>query len=57
MVAFSTAPLRLLARLGFVMAAGALGFGSGGVLEHFIWEMAEYVGRIYEEVKRRPGLA
>jgi polyisoprenyl-phosphate glycosyltransferase len=80
MVAFSTAPLRLLTWLGLLLAAGALGFGSWVVIEHFIWDiavpgyatlvvgmmflsgiqllsigiLAEYVGRIYEEVKQRP---
>jgi polyisoprenyl-phosphate glycosyltransferase len=80
MVAFSTAPLRLLAWLGLLLAAGALAFGSWVVFEHFFYEMAvpgyatlvvgmmflsgiqllsigilaEYVGRIYEEVKQRP---
>jgi polyisoprenyl-phosphate glycosyltransferase len=80
MVAFSTAPLRLLTLLGLVIAMSALAYGAWGVLEYFIWGisvpgyatlvvgmmflngiqllsmgiLAEYVGRIYEEVKRRP---
>ena len=80
MVAFSTAPLRLLAWLGLLLALSAMGFGAWEVLEYFIWGikvpgyatlvvgmmflngiqllglgiLAEYVGRIYDEVKRRP---
>ena len=80
MVAFSTAPLRLLAWLGLLLAVSAIGYGAWEVLEYFIWGrtvpgyatlvvgmmflngiqllglgiMAEYVGRIYDEVKRRP---
>ncbi len=80
MVAFSTAPLRLLTWLGLLLATAALGYGSWVVLDHFIWGisvpgyatlvvgmmflsgiqllsigiLAEYVGRIYDEVKQRP---
>ncbi len=80
MVAFSTAPLRLLTWLGLLMAAASLAYSAWVVMEYFIWGiavpgyatlvvgmmflsgiqllsigiLAEYVGRIYEEVKRRP---
>ena len=80
MVAFSTAPLRLLTWGGLLLAAAALGYGGWVMLEYFIWGisvpgyatlvvsmmflsgiqllglgiLAEYVGRIYDEVKRRP---
>ena len=80
MVAFSTAPLRLLTWVGVLLATMALGFGAWVVLEYFVWGiptpgyatlavgimflsgiqllgmgiLAEYLGRIYDEVKRRP---
>ena len=80
LVAFSTAPLRLLTWLGLLLAISAIAYGAWEVLNHFIWGtvvpgyatlvvgmmflngiqllglgiMAEYVGRIYDEVKRRP---
>ena len=80
MVAFSTAPLRLLTWVGVLLATGALAFGGWVVLEYFVWGiptpgyatlavgmmflsgiqllgmgiLAEYLGRIYDEVKRRP---
>lgn len=79
-VAFSTAPLRMLTFLGLLLSVGALGYGTWVVGEYFITGstppgyptivvgmmffsgiqllsigiLAEYVGRIYEEVKRRP---
>ena len=80
MVAFSTAPLRLLTWGGLLLAMAALGYGGWIVVEYFVWGvsvpgyatlavsmmflsgiqllglgiLAEYVGRIYDEVKRRP---
>ena len=80
MVAFSTAPLRLLTWLGLLLAVSSIAYGAWEVLEYFIWGisvpgyatlvvgmmflngiqllglgiLAEYVGRIYDEVKRRP---
>ncbi len=80
MVAFSTAPLRLLTWVGLLLAIAALGYGGWVVLEYFVWGikvpgyatlvvgmmflsgiqllgmgiLAEYLGRIYDEVKRRP---
>lgn len=80
MLAFSTAPLRALSAVGFLLAVAALGYGAWVVFEYFYWGiaapgfativvammllsgiqllsigvLAEYVGRIYDEVKRRP---
>jgi glycosyltransferase involved in cell wall biosynthesis len=80
MVSFSTAPLRLLAWLGLLLAASSVCYAAWEVLKYFLWGisvpgyatlvvgmmflngiqllglgiMAEYVGRIYDEVKRRP---
>lgn len=80
MVAFSTAPLRLLTWGGILLAIAALGYGGWVVLEYFfrgiavpgyatlvvgmmflsgiqllgMGILAEYLGRIYDEVKRRP---
>lgn len=80
MVAFSTAPLRMLTVLGLLLAAASLAFGAWVVVDYLVWGvsvpgyatmvtstvflsgvqllsigiLAEYVGRIYDEVKRRP---
>ncbi len=80
MVAFSTAPLRMLTLLGLLLAAASLAFGAWVVIDYLVWGvkvpgyatmvtstvflsgvqllsigiLAEYVGRIYDEVKRRP---
>ena len=80
MLAFSTAPLRALTTVGFLLALASLGYGAWVVFEYFYWGisapgfativvammflsgiqllsigvLAEYVGRIYDEVKRRP---
>lgn len=79
-VTFSSAPLRMLALLGLLLALAAFGYGGWVVLDYFFWGievpgyativvsmmllsgiqllgigiMAEYVGRIYDEVKQRP---
>ena len=80
MLAFSTAPLRLLTLAGLLIACVAMAYGLWAVIEYFVWGisvpgyativvsimffsgiqllslgvLAEYVGRIYDEVKRRP---
>jgi glycosyltransferase involved in cell wall biosynthesis len=80
MLAFSTAPLRALSVVGFLLALVSLGYGGWVIFEYFYWGiaapgfativvammflsgiqllsmgvLAEYVGRIYDEVKRRP---
>jgi glycosyltransferase involved in cell wall biosynthesis len=80
MVAFSTAPLRLIVMLGLLLSVLSIGYGLWVVIEYFFFGnavpgyativagmmllsgiqllslgvMAEYVGHIYEEVKRRP---
>jgi polyisoprenyl-phosphate glycosyltransferase len=80
MLAFSTAPLRALSGVGFLLAIASLGYGAWVIFEYFYWGiaapgfativvammflsgiqllsvgvLAEYVGRIYDEVKRRP---
>jgi glycosyltransferase involved in cell wall biosynthesis len=80
MLAFSTAPLRALSVIGFLLALASLGYGAWVIFEYFYYGiaapgfativvammflsgiqllsvgvLAEYVGRIYDEVKRRP---
>ena len=80
MLAFSTAPLRALSVIGFLLALVSLAYGAWVIFEYFYWGiaaagfativvammflsgiqllsvgvLAEYVGRIYDEVKRRP---
>ena len=80
MLAFSTAPLRALTVIGFLLAVASMGYGAWVIFEYFYWGitapgfativvammflsgiqllsmgvLAEYVGRIYDEVKRRP---
>jgi hypothetical protein len=79
-LAFSIAPLRMLAVGGLLLALSAMGYGTWVVVDYFVWGvtvpgyativagmmflsgiqllsigvLAEYVGRIYEEVKQRP---
>ncbi|MDR0457887.1 MAG: glycosyltransferase, partial [Burkholderiaceae bacterium] len=80
MIAFSTAPLRLITALGLLLAVVSIGYGAWVVFDYFsagiavpgyativagmmflsgiqllsVGVLAEYVGRIYDEVKRRP---
>jgi glycosyltransferase involved in cell wall biosynthesis len=80
MIAFSTAPLHLIAALGLLLAVASLGYGAWVVFQYFylgiavpgyativtgmmllsgiqllsLGVLAEYVGRIYDEVKHRP---
>ncbi|MFC5499616.1 glycosyltransferase family 2 protein [Caenimonas terrae] len=80
MLAFSTAPLRALSVVGFLLALASLAYGAWVIFEYFYYGiaapgfativvammflsgiqllsvgvLAEYVGRIYDEVKRRP---
>lgn len=79
-VTFSSAPLRMLALLGLLLAMAAFTYGGWVILDYFLWGiavpgyativasmmllsgiqllgmgiLAEYVGRIYDEVKQRP---
>ncbi len=80
LLAFSSAPLRVVGLLGLLLSVLALGYGGWVVIEYFWWGinvpgyatlvvgmmllsgvqlvsiglLAEYVARIYDEVKQRP---